>query len=130
MRPQGRTPAAASGKSRVSYYIQVMRYLMIWLTALCLTAPPATAQEDGPSLMERGAQQFLEGLLQEMEPAWQQMQGFMEQMGPAMLELMEEVKDWSVYEPPEVLDNGDIIIRRKPPVDVAPPDRPDQQTEI
>ena len=71
-------------------------------------------------MMERGAQQFLEGLLKEMEPAWQQMQGFMDEMGPAMLELMEEVKDWSVYEAPEILENGDIIMRRKIPQDDAP----------
>lgn len=80
--------------------------------------------------MERGAQQFLEGLLQEMEPAWEQMQGFMDQMGPAMLELMDEIKDWSVYEPPEVLDNGDIIIRRKAPEEVTEPTEPGPQIEI
>ena len=62
------------------------------------------------------AQQFLEGLLQEMEPAWRELQGFMDAMGPAMIELMDEVQDWSAYEPPEILDNGDIIIRRKPQV--------------
>lgn len=73
------------------------------------------AQEgDGSSLMERGAQQFLEGLLQEMQPAWEEMRSFMEEMGPAMMGLIEEVKDWSAYEPPEMLENGDIIIRRKP----------------
>jgi len=76
----------------------------------------AAQEEDGSSLMERGAQQFLEGLLQEMEPAWRELQGFMDAMGPAMIELMDEVQDWSAYEPPEILDNGDIIIRRKPQV--------------
>ena len=70
--------------------------------------------------MERGAQQFLEGLLQEMQPAWEEMRGFMEEMGPAMMDLMEEVKDWSVYEPPEILENGDIIIRRKPEAPAIP----------
>lgn len=70
-------------------------------------------------MMERGAQQFLEGLLKEMQPAWEEMRGFMQEMGPAMMDLMEEVKDWSAYDPPEMLENGDIIIRRKP--DVAPP---------
>ena len=38
----------------------------------------------------------------------------MDEMGPAMIELMDEVKDWSAYEAPEILENGDIIIRRKP----------------
>lgn len=84
--------------------------------ALSLTlAAPVQAQEDnGLSQMERGAQDFLEGLLREMQPAWQELQGFLEAMGPALEEVLDEVQDWSVYEPPEILDNGDIIIRRKP----------------
>ena len=65
-------------------------------------------------MMERGAQEFLEGLLKEMEPAWREMQSFMDEMGPSMIDLMDQVKDWSAYEPPVILDNGDIIIRRKP----------------
>ncbi len=88
--------------------------LNIILIALFCAQPLAAQEEDGGSMMEQGAQRFLEGLLKEMEPAWRDMQGFFDQMGPAMIELMEEVKDWSVYEPPEILENGDIIIRRKP----------------
>lgn len=100
------------------------------LCAFCASAS-AAQEEDGSSLMERGAQQFLEGLLQEMEPAWRELQGFMDAMGPAMIELMDEVKDWSAYEPPEILENGDIIIRRKPdqPGPEAGPDQ-DQAPQI
>lgn len=98
---------------------------------------PAFAQEradEGPSLMERGAQLLLEGLLREMEPALEDLQGLAEefgpalqgftaQMGPALRGLLEEVEDWSVYEPPEMMENGDIIIRRKPSVDKTLPTR-------
>jgi hypothetical protein len=92
-----------------------MKQLALAFGLCAALSSPALAQEDdGSSLMERGAQQFLEGLLKEMEPAWQGMQEFMDQMGPAMIDLMDEIKDWSAYEPPEVLENGDIIIRRKP----------------
>jgi len=92
-----------------------MRVFFKTLMVCVFCASAAAAQEeDGSSLMERGAQQFLEGLLQEMEPAWRELQDFMDAMGPAMIDLMDEVKDWSAYEPPEILDNGDIIIRRKP----------------
>ncbi len=92
-----------------------MRRVSLVLTLMVACATSTAAQDDdGSSLMERGAQQFLEGLLQEMEPAWRELQDFMDAMGPAMIELMDEVKDWSAYEPPEVLENGDIIIRRKP----------------
>ncbi len=89
-------------------------------------ALPAQAQEDcGKSLMERGAELFLEGLRQEMEPTLEDLRGladqlgpalqsFMQEMGPALADLAAQVQDWSVYETPEMLPNGDIIIRRKP----------------
>ena len=102
-----------------------MKHLSVIL-ALSL-ATPAMAEDDdsGRSLMERGAQMLMEGLLREMEPALEDLQGmaqdigpalqdFTAQMGPALRDLLAEVEDWSVYEPPEILDNGDIIIRRKP----------------
>ena len=87
-------------------------------TALLVAPATSQAQEDDSSLMEQGAQQFLEGLLREMEPALESMRDFMDEMGPAMREILEDVQDWSRYEPPEILENGDIIIRRKP--DPAP----------
>lgn len=120
-------------------------------TCVALLVAPATtglAQEDnGRSLMERGAELFLEGLRKEMEPALgdlrdlaQQfgpsMQSFLQEMGPALADLMDQVSDWSVYEPPEILPNGDIIIRRKPdPDDDTAPDngeqdRPPEPTDI
>jgi hypothetical protein len=101
-----------------------MPYRLIVSVAAFLLTAPALAQDegDGASRMERGAQDFLEGLMMEMEPVWRQMQEFMDAMGPALIDLMEEVRDWSVYEPPEVLDNGDIIIRRKPQEPEASPE--------
>ena len=96
----------------------------------CLTVPNAlladdTASDDGLSLMERGAKMFFEGLLTEMEPALDEMQSMaenlgpglaqmMDQMGPAFADLMDRVDNLSNYEPPVMLPNGDIIIRRKP----------------
>ena len=81
--------------------------------------------------MERGLNMFLEGLADEMEPALDEfrsladefgpaLRDFAQQMGPALGDLMERIDDWSLYELPEVLPNGDIIIRRKqdaPPLD-------------
>jgi hypothetical protein len=102
----------------------------ITLIAMMSAATPAMAQDnDGLSLMERGVQLFFEGLLSEVEPAIDELQGlaeqfgpslqgFVTQRGPALGDLMDQVEDWSVYDAPEILPNGDIIIRRKP--DVAP----------
>jgi len=94
------------------------------LVCLALTSPALAEETDPPGLMERGAQMFLEGLMQEVEPRLDDLQGladsfgpamrgFFEEMGPALADLVEQVEDWSVYHPPEILPNGDIIIRRK-----------------
>lgn len=109
-----------------------MKHAFFALSLALATAHPAMAQdeEDGLSLMERGVQQFLEGLLQEMEPAVDGIADFFEQMGPALVELLDEIKDWSVYEPPEMLDNGDIIIRRKPEKKPELVPRPDPVPQI
>ncbi|MEM6372564.1 MAG: hypothetical protein AAF727_07270 [Pseudomonadota bacterium] len=117
----------------------------IVLIACLGLATPAFADDGadgGLSLMERGAQMLLDGLMREMEPALDELQGladelgpalrdFGAQMGPAMRDLLTEVEDWSVYEPPVMLENGDIIIRRKPtPPDTAPNDAPGDQIDI
>lgn len=102
---------------------------------LSTIAAPAVAQDDeegdGLSLMERGAQLFFEGLMTEVEPALRELEGlaedmepalrsFAQEMGPALRDLLETVEDWSAYEPPVVLPNGDILLKRKP--DMPPPD--------
>ncbi len=121
---------------------------LIPICATCLTlALPANAEEEaGKSLIEQGAELFFEGLRQEMEPALDDllgladqfgpaMQSFIQEMGPALADLASKVQDWSVYEAPEMLPNGDIIIRKKPPQDIEePPEQtekvPDGATEI
>jgi len=95
--------------------------------ALFVGAAPAAAQEeDGRSLMEDGAQLFWDGLRREMGPALESLRDrademepalrdFAESMGPALADLMDKIDDLSAYHPPEVLPNGDIILRRKTP---------------
>ncbi|WP_299917722.1 hypothetical protein [uncultured Roseobacter sp.] len=107
-------------------YIGRMKQVLIALAVLHFAVHPARAEDkDAPSMMERGAQQFLEGLLLEMEPAFESMRGFMDEMGPAFADLMGQIEDWSAYEAPEILDNGDIIIRRKPE-EISPEEEPPQ----
>lgn len=107
------------------------------------TVLPLHAQEtedDGLSLMERGAQLFMEGILREMEPALEDLEGmtreiepalrgFMQEMGPAFAELLNQIEDFSAYHPPEILPNGDIIIRRKSKQELAE-DPPKDEIEI
>ena len=114
-----------------------MRHAAITLALTALLAAPAQAQEEdrGLSLMERGAQLFMEGILEEMEPAIEGFSGLAEDLGPALrqfatemgpklTELLEEIDDWSAYQAPEVLPNGDIIIRRKPDHPLETPETP------
>ncbi|MBY6004299.1 hypothetical protein KUV62_10290 [Salipiger bermudensis] len=128
------------------------------LAALCLSASllamPVAAQDageeapDGGGLMKRGAQMFFEGLMGELDPALRGLEdlagemepalrSFREEMGPALQDLMGKVKDWSVYHPPEMLENGDIILRRREPLEseddgILPRDRdwPERRREL
>ncbi len=103
-----------------------MKQYFLTFALIATTALPAVAQEDeGKSLMEQGVELFFEGLRKEMEPSLDEllgladqfgpaMQSFIQEMGPALAELAAKVQDWSAYELPEMLPNGDIIIRKKP----------------
>ncbi|SDE44970.1 hypothetical protein [Limimaricola pyoseonensis] len=99
---------------------------------------PETEESEGFGLMQEGADLFFEGLLGEMEPAIEDFRGFaakagphlralLSEMGPALMAVLDRIDDIANYEPPEILPNGDIIIRRRPE---APPFRPDPAPEI
>ena len=68
-------------------------------------ATPLAAQdeESGRDLMTEALRLFMKGLMQEVEPA-------LDDLGDLLDNL-------DAYHPPEVLPNGDIIIRRKTPLD-------------
>lgn len=124
----------------VTAYIRGMKQILLPMTLVAaLTAAPLAAQDEdgGPSLMEQGMKLFFKGLMTEMEPALEELEGLAQEMepalrdfalnmGPALRGLMDEVDDWSNYHLPEVLPNGDIIIRRK----VADEPREDCEIEL
>lgn len=131
--------------SKQGAYLLGMKQFPLALATALMLAPPGIAEEDrGLTLMERGAMMFMEGILKEMEPAIEELEGFAEEMGPALkmfademgpklAEILDQVEDWSAYEAPEILPNGDIIIRKKPQVvpDVTiDPDDPNAQVDL
>ncbi len=60
-----------------------MKHLIAIFAVLALNPSSAHAQEDdGLSLMDRGARLFMEGILQQMEPTLDELQGFADEMGP------------------------------------------------
>ena len=93
---------------------------------LCLT--PALAQDkapvppgevqDGFSLMEEGARLLFKGLMSSMEPAMDDVGRALTQMEPALRDLMALMGDIGNYHAPEMLENGDIFIRRKTAVEM------------
>jgi len=120
-----------------------MKQIALPLLFAALIGAPGHAQdqEQDPSLMEQGLELFFEGLRDEMSPALDDlrllaeefgpaMQGFLSEMGPALADIAAQVEDWSTYEMPEILPNGDIIIRKKPAQDE--PEQPESggQTDI
>ncbi|MEF3046964.1 AAA+ family ATPase [Tabrizicola sp. L79] len=80
---------------------------------------PEDGAEDGFSLMEEGAKLLFRGLMSEMEPALDEMGKALSEMEPALKELMALVDDIRNYDAPRVLENGDILIPRRP--DAPPP---------
>ncbi len=126
-----------------------MRQILITTTAaLMLAAPALHAEDDAPSgdglsLIEEGARMFFDGLMQEARPAMEgmkdmaerlgpQLREFAQEMGPALADILKDVDDLSIYEAPEKLPNGDIIIRRKPVEDADPeqPSKSEDEIEI
>jgi|APEBP8051073178_1049388.scaffolds.fasta_scaffold00002_442 hypothetical protein len=103
------------------------------LFAVCLLPLPALAQDDVPGLtpesevqgapsaemdegldlMQRGLESILRGFAEEMKPAIGEMSRALEDMRPMAIQLMELMKNVDQYEAPVMLDNGDILIRRK-----------------
>ena len=105
-----------------------MKRVMVIFLAAALVLSPAQAQDtdvdEGFDLLEEGARLLMRGLLAEIEPSLDELQDqiadigpmigvFVEQMGPAFTELLAQLDDLRHYENPEILPNGDIIIRRR-----------------
>ena len=98
-------------------YTFLMRFLSLIL-ALCLTFP-AYAQDDQPQgrdLMAEALRLFMQGFMSEMEPALEDLEGF--------------IANLNAYHPPEVLPNGDIIIRRKTPLEKELEDEIGEEGEV
>ena len=120
-----------------------MKQIALPLVVMSLLAAPVMAQsqeDDGFSLMEEGTRLFLRGLMTEMEPALKELdeaaremepylRDFANEMGPALADLMAKVDDWTAYEAPVMLENGDILIRRKTPLESDPEPEDGTRTE-
>lgn len=102
-------------------------------TAQDAAPDPAESAEEGPSLIDRGLALLFEGLSQEMEPALDEMANALQEFGPAVAPALERlmalVDDMTNYEMPQMMENGDILIRRKPDAPAVVP-QPDDALEL
>ena len=106
-----------------------MKHALVSLL-FCLSMTPAVAQDasptppgdvdEGVSLLQEGAKLLLKGLMANMEPAMQDMSRAITEMQPALKDLLAMMGDVSKYHAPEMLENGDIILRHKTPAELAP----------
>lgn len=122
----------------VSPYIPAMmngkQTLLAGVLVAALLAAPAMAQDttpdlpedETPGLMQRGAEMFLRGLMNEMGPSLREMESALKDVQPEIRKLLALVDDLRNYQSPERLPNGDILIRRKP--DAPPLATPDGST--
>jgi hypothetical protein len=121
-------------------YINIMKTSLILAASLSLLVQPVVAEDakpgstdEGFSLIEEGAQILLRNLMTEMQPALEDMArltdeigpmvaGLTDEMGAALADLLTRIDSLRYYELPEILENGDIIIRRSPDApDYVPP---------
>ena len=93
--------------------------MRVFTLILCMSlATPAAAQEDGGvaeglDRLGEGMGLILEGLMDEMRPIIEEARPYFEdEILPFLNRMGELMDDLSSYELPEVLPNGDIIIRR------------------
>lgn len=97
------------------------------LVALAMAAP-AAAQDDTQNNTQNNtmsdfkkrfgklsdnAQTLLEGWKEEIGPK-------LDEIGPALGDMIDRLGDMSAFHAPEVLENGDILIRRKQPLPPEP----------
>ena len=110
-----------------------MKHLYAALVILFVGVSSSKANEPSLGLIEQSAQFFLRGLLQQLPDELKDLEAltgslevslrsFTQEMAPYLRDLLQQVEDWSEYQAPEVLSNGDIILRKKRSIQpVVPP---------
>lgn len=89
------------------------------------TTEPETETEEGLGLIERGIGMLFRNLMSEAGPQLDLMtrdlSEALDQLAPALQDLAVLVDDIRNYHPPERLENGDVLIRRRAEAPPPPP---------
>ncbi len=99
------------------YIMHMKRFFYIALIPALIATPAQSDPKDWEELRK--------GLEELSEDTQKFFESWVDDLGPLLNSLGDKIDDLSDYEKPEVLPNGDIIIRRKPkpkvPVEPKPP---------
>jgi hypothetical protein len=114
--------------TRLALPVTLAATLAIALAVPCVSRAEDAAGgrpgDEGFSLMEEGGKLLFRHMLRRMKPALDDAQNdlgaTLNDMAPALRELSDYVGDLSLYQLPEVLPNGDVLIRRKVPLPAPP----------
>ncbi len=110
------------------------RFALIPVLVFCISfAAPLRAEPDASPPAEDGlAQPFfdlmermLRGFMTEIEPQLRDLERGLDALEPQVQNFLDQMRGMTQYHPPEVLPNGDILLRRRAPDEIAPP--PDDQ---
>lgn len=101
------------------------RLLILGMLAAPLPALPQSTTDDGIGLVERGLGIIAENLWNDFGPdlerLGQDMGSALADLAPMLRELSILVDDLGNYQAPQRLENGDVLIRRKPGAPPPPP---------
>lgn len=103
----------------------------ILVVSLLLLATPAPAQEAEPPTVFDQLENLLQNFLQHLAPQMEQLGEGLQAMEPELRSFLDRMQGMVQYHPPEILPNGDILIRRRAPEDhlpesPSPDDAPDE----
>lgn len=92
--------------------MQAMKHLLLAALLVISAAPAQAGFFDLFDEFSKESQEHMEKWAKRFGPS-------LEAFGPKIDALLDKVDDWTMYELPEVLENGDIIMRRKQPKEPA-----------
>jgi hypothetical protein len=85
--------------------------------------PEPRMEEEAPSVpLFEFFERMLRGFMTEIEPQMRDLERGFEALEPELQAFLERLRGMAQYHPPEVLPNGDILIRRREAEEVPPED--------